>query len=91
MNKGELITAIAKGANMTKIDAERALNATTEAIKSTLASGEQVTLIGFGTFKVTERAARKGRNPQTGDEIDIPAAKVPSFKAGKKLKEAVNA
>ncbi|MDM8528399.1 HU family DNA-binding protein [Anaerolineales bacterium HSG24] len=90
MNKGELITAIAKSSGLTKSDAERALNATTNVIKDTLASGEQVTLIGFGTFKVNERVARKGRNPQTGDEIDIPAAKVPAFKAGKNLKDAVN-
>ena len=90
MNKSELIDAIAAGANLSKADAARALNATTGAITSALASGGGVQLTGFGSFVVRSRAARTGRNPQTGAPIEIKAAKVPGFKAGKALKDAVN-
>lgn len=89
MNKGELISAVADKTDLTKKDAEKAVNALFETIQETLATGEKVQLIGFGTFEVRERKARKGRNPQTGEEIDIDAALVPAFKAGKALKDAV--
>lgn len=89
MNKAELVDAIAEAAGMTGADANRALDATIAAITSALAEGEDVTLVGFGTFTVRDRAARTGRNPQTGQAIKIAAAKVPAFKAGKGLKEAV--
>ena len=90
MNKSELITAIATSANITKTDAEKALNGMIEAISGTLAKGDSITLVGFGTFSVTERAARTGRNPSTGKEIKIAAKKVAKFKPGKSLTEAVN-
>lgn len=90
MNKTELIDAIAESADISKAAAGRALNGTLEAITNALVEGDTVTLIGFGTFSVRDRAARTGRNPQTGKPIDIPASKVPAFKAGKSLKEAVN-
>jgi DNA-binding protein HU-beta len=90
MNKSELIAAISLGADISKADAEKALNATTAAITAELAEGSDVSLVGFGTFKVNDRAARTGRNPQTGAAIQIAAAKVPAFKAGKGLKEACN-
>ncbi|TYL47511.1 HU family DNA-binding protein [Marinomonas sp. IMCC 4694] len=90
MNKSELIDAIAASADLSKASASNALDATLKAIEAVLAKGEQVTLVGFGTFAVKERAARTGRNPQTGEEIQIKAAKVPGFKAGKGLKDAVN-
>lgn len=90
MNKSELIDAIAASADLSKASASNALDATLTAITEALAKGDQVTLVGFGTFAVKERAARTGRNPQTGAEIQIKAAKVPSFKAGKGLKDAVN-
>ena len=90
MNKGELIDAIANATGSTKADAGRALDATVENITKALKKGDTVTLIGFGTFKVSKRAARTGRNPQTGAELKIPARKVPSFKAGAGLKSAVN-
>lgn len=86
MNKSELIDAIAAGADISKAAAGRALDAMTASISEALKKGDQVTLIGFGTFAVKERAARTGRNPQTGAEISIPAAKVPGFKPGKALK-----
>ena len=89
MNKSELIDAIAAGANLSKADAARALNATTSAITSTMANGG-VQLTGFGSFVVRSRAARTGRNPQTGATIQIAASNVAAFKAGKALKEAVN-
>lgn len=89
MNKSELIAAISEGAGLTKADAEKALNACTESIKGALAKGDGVQLIGFGTFSVSERSARTGRNPQTGKEIQIPAKKVAKFKPGKALDEAV--
>lgn len=90
MNKSELIDAIAEAANLTKADAGRALDATVAAVTGALKAGDAVTLVGFGTFSVKERAARTGRNPQTGKEIKIKASKTPSFKAGKGLKDAVN-
>ncbi|WP_353458365.1 HU family DNA-binding protein [Staphylococcus coagulans] len=89
MNKTDLINAVADQAELTKKEAGQAVDAVFESIQKTLAKGEKVQLIGFGNFEVRERAARKGRNPQTGKEIDIPASKVPSFKAGKALKDAV--
>ena len=89
-NKSDLIEAIAKSADISKAAAGRALDATIESIKKTLKKGEQVSLVGFGTFYVGKRAARNGRNPQTGATIKIKAAKVPKFRAGKNLKDAVN-
>ena len=90
MNKSELIDAIAASADISKADAGRALDATLEAVTGALKKGDSVSLVGFGTFAVKERAAREGRNPQTGQTIQIGAAKVPGFKAGKALKDAVN-
>lgn len=90
MNKSELIDAIAESADISKAAAGRAVDAVVESVTGALKKGDQVTLIGFGTFSVKERAARTGRNPQTGAEIQIAAAKIPSFKAGKALKDAVN-
>ena len=90
MNKAELITAIAEHANLTKADANRALDGLLKTIETTLASGNSVALVGFGSFEVKARAERNGRNPQTGEEITIAAANVPSFKPGKVLKDAVN-
>lgn len=90
MNKSELIDAVAAGADISKAAAGRALDAMIEAVTGALKNGEQVNLVGFGTFVVRERAARSGRNPRTGETIDIKAAKNPSFKAGKALKDAVN-
>lgn len=91
MNKSELIEKMAQSADMTKADAERALNSFISTVTGELAGGGDVSLVGFGTFKVNERAARSGRNPQTGETIQIAAAKVPAFKAGKAIKDAVNA
>lgn len=90
MNKSELIKQIAERAGLTQAQATTALQAFETTVIDELANGREVALIGFGTFKVTDRAARTGRNPQTGAEIQIAASKVPSFKAGKALKEAVN-
>lgn len=90
MNKSELIDAIAESADLPKAAAGRALDATIEAVTAALKQGDQVSLVGFGTFSVKHRAARTGRNPQTGNEIEIAASNVPSFKAGKALKDAVN-
>lgn len=90
MNKSELIEAIATSADISKAAAGRALDSVTDSITDALKKGDQVALVGFGTFQVKERAARTGRNPQTGDPIEIAAAKIPSFKAGKGLKDAVN-
>lgn len=89
MNKMELIEKIAAQADISKKDAEKALNAFTETIEEEISSGGKVQLIGFGTFETRERQERKGRNPQTGEEITIEAACVPVFRAGKELKEAV--
>ena len=90
MNKSELISAIAESADLTKADSGRALDAIISAITDSLKNGEPVTLIGFGTFEVRDRAARTGRNPRTGETIQIKASKNPAFKAGKALKAAVN-
>ena len=90
MNKSELIDAIAQSAGLTKADAGRALDGFTKAVEDALKAGDSVTLVGFGTFSVKERPERKGRNPQTGEEITIKAARIPSFKVGKSLKDAVN-
>jgi len=90
VNKTELIDAIAASADIPKAAAGRALDAVVDSITGALKKGDSVALVGFGTFAVKERAARTGRNPQTGDEIQIPAAKVPGFKAGKALKDSVN-
>lgn len=90
MNKTELIDAMADSADISKAAAGRAFDAAVAAITEALKSGDQVSLIGFGTFSVRERAARQGRNPQTGDVIQIAASKSPAFKAGKALKDAVN-
>ena len=89
MNKVQMVAAVAEKAGLTKKDAEKAINAVTEAVKEALVKGDKVQLIGFGTYEVRERAARTGRNPQTGEEIKIAAAKVPAFKAGKGLKDKV--
>jgi DNA-binding protein HU-beta len=90
MNKNELIIAIAEHANLSKADAGRGLDALLKTIESTLKAGDAIALIGFGTFAVKDRAERTGRNPQTGQEITIAAAKIPSFKPGKALKDAIN-
>lgn len=90
MNKSELIDAVAESADLSKASAGRAVDAFVEAITGALKEGDSVALVGFGTFSVKERAARTGRNPQTGQPIEIKAATIPSFKAGKGLKDAVN-
>lgn len=90
MNKSELIEAIAQAADISKAAAERALDGTVAAITTSLKKGDMVTLVGFGTFHVGDRAARSGRNPRTGETIEIKASRVPKFRAGKALKDAVN-
>ncbi|MDD5866075.1 MAG: HU family DNA-binding protein [Lachnospiraceae bacterium] len=90
MNKSELVAAIAEKAELSKKDAENALKAFTDVVADELKKGEKIQLVGFGTFEVSERAASTGRNPQTGDEMKIPASKAPKFKAGKALKDIVN-
>ena len=90
MNKTDLIDAIAAKAGLSKKDSEAALKATIEAIEEALANGEKVGLVGFGTFSVKSKEARKGRNPHTGAEINIPASKTPAFKAGKEFKDIIN-
>ncbi len=90
MNKSELISILATEADVTKVVAEKALNAITQSITGALKNGDDVTLVGFGTFKVSKRAARMGRNPKTGEPLEIAACNSPSFSAGKTLKEAVN-
>ncbi len=90
MNKAELIDSIAASADIPKAAAGRALDAMIDAVEGALKKGDTVALVGFGTFSVKDRAARTGRNPQTGKPIEIAAAKIPSFKAGKALKDAVN-
>ena len=90
MNKSQLIDAVAAKSGLTKADTEKAFKAFVETISSEMAKGEQITLIGFGTFLVRDRKARTGRNPRTGETIQIAASKVPAFKAGKALKDAVN-
>ena len=89
MNRADLITRMAKDAELTKRQAEKALNALVDSVQEALSKGDSVTLVVFGTFTVMARAARKGRNPQTGREIFIPASKTPKFKAGKGLREAI--
>jgi DNA-binding protein HU-beta len=90
MNKTDLIEAVSKETSLSKKDTEKAINSILNTISNTLAAGEKVVLVGFGTFEVRHRAARKGRNPATKKEIKIPASKAPVFKAGKGLKEKVN-
>ncbi len=90
MNKSELIAAVAKEAELSKKDAEAAVNAVTAAITAALQEGDKVQLVGFGTFETRARAARTGQNPRTGAKIEIAASKVPAFKAGKALKDIVN-
>lgn len=90
MNKTELIAAVAEKAELSKKDAEAAVNAFVDAVTAALADGDKVQLVGFGTFEVKQRAARVGSKPGTKEPINIPAAKVPTFKAGKALKDAVN-
>ena len=91
MNKNELISAMASNANMKKIDAEKALKSFIDTVTEELKNGGRVQLVGFGSFEVTERAERQGRNPATGETITIPASKSPRFKAGRSLKDIVNA
>ena len=91
MNKTELISAMSENANMTKVDVEKALKAFIDTVTEELKNGGKVQLVGFGTFEVAERAERQGRNPKTGEAITIPASKSPKFKAGKALKDIVNA
>ena len=90
MKKSELVAAIAEKAELSKKDAEKALKAFTDTVAEQLKAGEKIQLVGFGTFEVAERAARTGKNPQTGAAIKIPASKAPKFKAGKALKDTVN-
>lgn len=89
MNKTELVSSVAAQAELSKDEAKKVVDALFETITATLAKDEKIQLVGFGTFEVRDRAARTGRNPQTGEEIQIAASKVPAFKAGKELKEAV--
>lgn len=91
MNKTELVAAIAEKTELSKKDAEKALKAFTEVVADELKKGEKIQLVGFGTFEVSERPAREGRNPRTGETMQIAASKAPKFKAGKALKDAVNA
>ncbi|MDY6848605.1 MAG: HU family DNA-binding protein [Geoalkalibacter sp.] len=90
MTKADLVNSMAEKAGLTKAEAERALKAFTDTIEDALKAGDKVALVGFGTFSVGERAARTGQNPQTGQKIEIAAAKVPKFKAGKALKDSIN-
>jgi DNA-binding protein HU-beta len=90
MNKAELVDAVAQAANLSKADAGRAVDAVVNSITASLKKGQQVSVVGFGTFAVKHRAARSGRNPRTGETIQIAASNVPGFKAGKALKDAVN-
>lgn len=90
MNKAEMIDAVASSADLSKADATRAVDAVIDTITETLRKGDSVTLVGFGTFEVRARAARTGRNPQTGETIQIKASNSPAFKAGKAFKDAVN-
>ena len=91
MNKAELIAAVAEKAELSKKDAEKAVKALTDVISEELVKGEKIQLVGFCTFEVSERAAREGRNPKSGEVMNIPASKTPKFKAGKALKDMVNA
>lgn len=89
MNKTELVASVAEKAELSKKDAEKAVSAVLESIEEALKAGDKVAVVGFGTFEVKERAARTGKNPRTGEAVKIPAARVPVFKAGKGLKDAV--
>lgn len=89
MNKTDLVNEVAERSELSKKDAAKAVDAVFETVTDTLSKGERVQIIGFGNFEVRDRKARKGRNPQTGEEIEIPASKVPAFKAGKALRDAV--
>ena len=89
MNKAELVEAVSDKAGITKKQAGNVIDAITDTVKETLSKGERITLVGFGTFHVMERKAREGRNPRTGKKLEIPAKKVPKFRAGKNLREAV--
>ena len=91
MNRTELISAMSEKSELTKVDTEKALKAFIDTVTEELKNGEKIQLVGFGTFEVTERAERNGRNPKTGEAITIPASKSPKFKAGKALKDIVNA
>lgn len=90
MNKTELVAAVAEQAGLSKKDAEAAVKAFTDVVAEALKAGDKIQLVGFGTFEVSERAAREGRNPQTGETMTIAACKAPKFKAGKALKDAIN-
>ena len=90
MTKTELVSVVAEKAGLTKVDADRAVKALLETVTACLKEGDSLSLVGFGTFSVSQRAARTGKNPRTGDKIAIPAANTPRFKAGKALKDAVN-
>ena len=90
MNKNEFIDAVAKSADLTKKDSERAVNAIIDVIKDSLRDGDEIRIMGFGTFEVSQRNAKQGRNPRTGEKIDIKASKAPRFRPGKALKDAVN-
>ena len=90
MNKSELVAAMSEKTELSKKDAEKALKAFTDVVAEELKKGEKIQLVGFGTFEVSERAERVGRNPQTGEEMKIPASKAPKFKAGKALKDMIN-
>jgi DNA-binding protein HU-beta len=90
MNKTELVATIAEKAEISKKDAERALNAFTDTVSDALREGDKIQLVGFGTFEVSERTERTGRNPQSGETMVIPASKIPKFKAGKALKDVIN-
>lgn len=90
MNKNDLVASVAQAAGLSKVDAAKAVDGVLDVIKGALAGGDEVRLVGFGTFSVTKRAASEGRNPRTGEAIKIPASKQPKFKAGAALKDAVN-
>ena len=90
MNKNDLVAYVADAAGLSKSDATKAVDAVFDGISESLKKGDEVRLVGFGTFAVADRAATKGRNPRTGEEIDIPASKLPKFKAGKPLRDALN-
>lgn len=90
MNKNDLISVVAVSADLSKADAARAVDSTLDSIKHAMSNGDEVRLVGFGTFSVAHRAASKGRNPRTGETIAVPASKQPRFKAGKALKDAIN-
>lgn len=90
MTKTELVSVVAEKSGLTKVDAERAVKAVVDTVTACLQNGQSLSLVGFGTFSVSQRAARTGKNPRTGEKLEIPAAKTPRFKAGKALKDALN-